>query len=72
MSRSKATRNFSAEATERELPEKGIAFKAASKQTVVEELPETYKDVEQVAEACEAVGLSRRVARLLPLGVIKG
>jgi tRNA-splicing ligase RtcB len=72
LSRSRACKTLSAEATQRELEEKGIAFRAASQRTVVEEAPETYKDVEQVVEACDAVCLSRRVARLIPVGVIKG
>jgi tRNA-splicing ligase RtcB len=72
MSRSRAVKTLSLERTQKELADKGIAFRAASEKTVVEEAPETYKDVDQVVTACEAVGLSRKVARLLPLGVIKG
>jgi tRNA-splicing ligase RtcB len=72
MSRSRAGRVLSPEETQRELTQKGIAFMAACQRTVVEEAPETYKDVEQVVEVCHIVGLSRKVARLVPLGVIKG
>ncbi len=45
---------------------------ARSRQTLVEEAPEAYKDVTQVVEAVVGAGLSRRVAKMRPLGVIKG
>jgi tRNA-splicing ligase RtcB len=40
--------------------------------TVAEEMPEAYKDVADVVEVVAGAGLSRKVARLQPLGVIKG
>ena len=45
---------------------------AQSGELLVEEAPMAYKDVEDVAKACEGAGLSRRVARLRPVAVIKG
>jgi tRNA-splicing ligase RtcB (3'-phosphate/5'-hydroxy nucleic acid ligase) len=39
---------------------------------VAEEAPDAYKDVDEVVRVCEEAGLSRRVARLVPLGVVKG
>ncbi|KAH0795253.1 RtcB family protein [Histomonas meleagridis] len=72
MSRSKANREISADKIKNELEQKGIELRAANAKTVTEEAPETYKDIEQVVEACEAVGLSSRVAKLVPIGVIKG
>jgi len=39
---------------------------------LAEETPEAYKDITQVVEAAEGAGLCRKVARLIPLGVIKG
>ena len=54
------------------LTEKGIEVQAASKKTIAEEAPETYKDIEEVIHACDTVGVSKRVARLVPIGVIKG
>lgn len=72
MSRSKAIKELNAEDIKSDLSGRGIQLRAANNKTVVEEAAETYKDVEQVVQACEAVGLSARVARLVPLGVIKG
>jgi tRNA-splicing ligase RtcB len=72
LSRSKAIRDLTADEVQGELSRKGIRMKAANKQTIVEEAPESYKDVDEVVEACQAVGISRKVARLVPLGVIKG
>jgi tRNA-splicing ligase RtcB len=40
--------------------------------TVAEEIPEAYKDVAEVVEVVERAGLSRKVARLRPVGVVKG
>ena len=71
-SRQKALRNLKEETIKSELETKGIEFKAATKGTMIEEAPEAYKDVEKVVEACQTVGASKKVARLLPIGVIKG
>lgn len=72
ISRQKAARCLDEKVIQRQMRSKGIEIRAASKGTIIEEAPETYKDVEQVIEACEAVGASKKVARLLPIGVIKG
>ena len=72
MSRSKAIKELNADDIKNDLSGRGIQLRAANNKTVVEEAAETYKDVEQVVQACEVVGLSARVARLVPLGVIKG
>ncbi len=40
--------------------------------TLLEEMPEAYKDVARVVDICERAGLSRKVARLVPMGVVKG
>ncbi|KAK8871223.1 hypothetical protein M9Y10_009137 [Tritrichomonas musculus] len=72
LSRQKALRNLKEDAIKSELETKGIEFKAATKGTMIEEAPEAYKDVEKVVEACQTVGASKKVARLLPMGVIKG
>jgi tRNA-splicing ligase RtcB len=50
----------------------GTVIKGASRATVAEEIPEAYKDVAAVVDAVELAGLSRKVARLRPLGVLKG
>lgn len=50
----------------------GIYVKATSKETVVEEMPEAYKDVDRVALVSHKVGIAALVARMRPLGVVKG
>jgi len=54
------------------LQRQGIAVRGASARGLAEETPEAYKDITQVVEAAEGAGLCRKVARLVPLGVIKG
>ena len=55
-----------------ELAEAGIAVAARSRRTLAEEMSEAYKDVRDVTDVVERAGLSRRVARLRPLVVVKG
>ena len=55
-----------------ELAEKGVHVRAASRATVVEEMPEAYKDVLDVVNVVAGAGISRKVARHRPLAVIKG
>ena len=56
----------------RRLEEQGIAVRAPSARGLAEEAPEAYKDVERVVEIVERAGLAARVARLRPIGVVKG
>jgi tRNA-splicing ligase RtcB len=72
MSRSAAKKVKSGAEVRRELEERGIVVKTASTSLLAEEASYAYKDVSQVVGVVEAVGLSRRVARLRPLGVLKG
>ena len=55
-----------------ELKAKGIIVRGAGRATVAEEIPEAYKDVETVVEVAHGAGISKKVAKLKPLGVIKG
>ena len=55
-----------------ELAEMGITVKGAGRATLVEEIPGAYKDVEDVVRVVHEAGIARKVARLRPLGVIKG
>ncbi len=55
-----------------ELANDGIVVRGESSRTVREEISEAYKDVADVVDAVEGAGLSRKVAQLRPLGVIKG
>ncbi len=55
-----------------ELREKGITVMAKGKKTIAEEAPDAYKDIDRVVEVVHRAGISRKVARLRPLCVIKG
>ncbi|MGW0228719.1 RtcB family protein [Actinopolymorpha singaporensis] len=54
------------------LESRGIAVRGASWRGLAEEMPEAYKDIDAVVEAAEGAGLARAVARLVPVGVVKG
>jgi tRNA-splicing ligase RtcB len=72
MSRSSARRRYPYEGLMSDLRRRGIQVRAASTDTVTEEAPGAYKDVDVVAEVTEMAGLAKRVARLIPVGVVKG
>jgi tRNA-splicing ligase RtcB len=72
MSRHQAVRAARGRDIIRELAQQGTYVRAASRQGVAEEMPAAYKDVDVVARACECAGISRRVARMRPMGVMKG
>ncbi len=56
----------------RELKSKGILVMAASKEVLREEVPDAYKDVDIVVDVCHKAGISKKVAKMRPLGVVKG
>jgi tRNA-splicing ligase RtcB (3'-phosphate/5'-hydroxy nucleic acid ligase) len=72
MSRHKASNTFSEEKVKKELEEKNIYLKSASKAGIVQEAPQVYKDIEDVAEVSDSVGIGRKVVKLIPIGVING
>jgi tRNA-splicing ligase RtcB len=72
MSRSQAKKKVWGEDLLRELKSEGIAVQAGSMSGLAEEAPQAYKDVERVVNVVESAGIARKVARLVPLGVIKG
>lgn len=72
MSRTAARKRTSGRALRRELAAAGIDVRAGSNRGLAEEAPFSYKDVDDVVEIVERAGLARRVARLLPIGVVKG
>jgi len=72
MSRSAALKRAQGRAIDRELQEAGIVVRSQGRKTLAEEMPEAYKDVERVVGVMDAAGISPRVARLRPLGVVKG
>ncbi|MFH1562710.1 MAG: RtcB family protein [Nitrospirota bacterium] len=72
MSRTAAIKQSHGRAIARELGEKGIIVRSAGRETLAEEMPEAYKDVTQVVNVLCNAGIAKRVAKLRPLGVIKG
>lgn len=72
MSRKAATRTYEANEVVRTLEKRGIYLRAASRSGIVEEAPGAYKNVEDVVRVAEGAGLTKVVARLVPLGVVKG
>jgi tRNA-splicing ligase RtcB len=72
MSRSQAIKAAKGRFIEKELADKGIIVRGAGRATVAEEIPEAYKDVSEVVDVAHGAGISKKVARLRPLGVIKG
>jgi tRNA-splicing ligase RtcB (3'-phosphate/5'-hydroxy nucleic acid ligase) len=72
LSRTGARKEVSGSELRRELEAEGIVVRSASNKGLAEEAPLAYKDVERVVDVVERAGLSRRVAQLVPIGVIKG
>ncbi|MGW4294973.1 RtcB family protein [Micromonospora chersina] len=71
-SRKQATKAVRGHDPRRELEAQDIAVRGASRRGLAEEMPAAYKDVAAVVAAAEGAGLCRKVARLVPLGVVKG
>jgi tRNA-splicing ligase RtcB len=72
LSRSRAISSFRSNDIIRELALRGIHVKAASPKVVAEEAPQAYKDVDSVVEVVCGAGMSKKVARMTPMAVIKG
>ncbi len=72
LSRMKAKRAARGRSIFRELQDQGIWVRADSKATVAEEISEAYKDVANVVEVMDASGIAKKVAKLVPLAVVKG
>jgi tRNA-splicing ligase RtcB len=72
MSRHQAIKAARGRFIAKELESRGIIVRGASQGTLVEEIPEAYKDVNDVVNVVHGAGIGRKVARLKPLGVIKG
>jgi len=71
-SRHAAKKEITAEELIRQLNEKGIKVRGASRSGLTEESPDAYKDVSAVVEVVQNAGIARKVAKLIPMGVIKG
>ncbi len=72
MSRTAAARAAQGRRIDLELAERGVVVRARSRKGLDEEQPAAYKDVDLVVDVVEQAGLSRKVARMRPIGVIKG
>jgi len=72
MSRTKALDRTRGRSIDKELAQKGIFVLSASNEVLREEVPEAYKDIDMVVDAVHKAGISRKVARMRPLGVVKG
>ena len=56
----------------RELEARGIVVRSPSNTGLAEEAPMAYKDVDRVVGVVHRIGIARKVARLIPIGVVKG
>lgn len=72
MSRVRAKRDYPAETVRDDLEKYGVTIKAATLRGISEEAPGAYKDVDEVIRVSDEAGIAKRVARLRPIGVIKG
>lgn len=72
MSRARASKAISGGELRRQLEAQGIVVRCPSNKGLAEEAPFAYKDVERVVGVVERAGLARRVAQLVPIGVVKG
>ncbi len=72
LSRSAAVRRWRGEEIARLLERAGKAVRAASWKVLAEEAPRAYKDVDEVVRSVQVTGISRPIARMVPLGVVKG
>ncbi len=72
MSRHQAKRVAKGRAITRELEDRGIVVRSAGRATILEEISEAYKDVTEVVDVVHNAGISKKVAKLVPMGVIKG
>ncbi|XP_013414687.1 tRNA-splicing ligase RtcB homolog [Lingula anatina] len=72
LSRAKSRRNLDYTMVLDALAEKGISIRVASPKLVMEEAPESYKNVTDVVDTCHAAGISKKCIQLRPIAVIKG
>ena len=72
MSRTAAKKGRTVQQVQQALEQQGIFVKSETRDGILEEVPEAYKDVDAVIDVVHNAGLARKVARLRPMGVIKG
>ncbi len=71
-SRHQAARGTSGRLLRDRLEAQGVLVRGSSWRELAEEKPEAYKDIDAVADTSDRAGLARKVARLVPVGVVKG
>lgn len=72
LSRHQAIKRAKGRSIVREMEEAGITVRSAGKRTLAEEMSEAYKDISNVVDVVDRAGLSKKVAKLRPIGVVKG
>lgn len=72
MSRTAAKKGRDIAQVKSQLAERGIYVKSETRDGILEEVPEAYKDVDEVVEVVHQAGLARKAVRLVPMGVLKG
>ncbi|MGH9204624.1 MAG: RtcB family protein, partial [Vicinamibacterales bacterium] len=72
MGRKQAVRTLAGVDVATELKKQGIIVRSQDRSLLAEEAPQAYKDVADVVAVCHAAGISKRVARTRPIGVVKG
>jgi tRNA-splicing ligase RtcB len=72
LSRSAAKHRVTGAALRRELEAAGIVVRCSSNEELAEEAPLAYKDVERVVDVVARADIAKKVARLRPIGVLKG
>ena len=72
LSRKAAKRASKGRAIHRELEDRGVLVRWTGRSTLAEEMPDAYKDVSEVVSVVHGAGISKKVAKLKPMGVVKG
>ena len=72
MSRRQAKNSIRGDSLKEKLEREGISIRAGSMPGLAEEAPQAYKNVSQVVETVSKAGIAHKVARLRPVGVVKG
>ena len=72
MSRNRSRKVLDYKDVLKELEQKNISIRVASPKLVMEEAPESYKDVTAVVDTCHAAGISKKCIKLKPVAVVKG
>ena len=72
LSRGQALKKTQGRSIERELQDNNVYPRWVGRKTLREECPEAYKDVNTVVDVVQRAGLARKVARIRPMGVVKG